>query len=406
MKLHQLAPFPLLLASLSASCQSHLPALILHRASESAFNKAHHPFALRSSSFDLDPSSCSIAIADARANHRRYHFHHHAVTTPKAITIPGLSPGHVNLAIHCQDVGAQHVVAVYSLSIGAIDMPVRLVNAQKQPIVGAHVTARLGAISQQHTTNASGLVTLTNLPAQSIQLFVTLPGHQRFQSITVEAEPSLHQVEINSTSPRNPATASGVLNSPMRQPDCQDPPPTCDFYIKCAEQTLHCGPHGYPLQWGNNMCHRFQSQLQHYSAAGRKWISNTMSCLQRALVAPLEQDGATCASIQKTAFASHANCYIDSGVCSLSLSDMMQLIVTINTNLLTSDVMQQVVDTVKGCARNYLSEIAMQSRHLEAKAAAYTDAKAFSHRIDAFLLKRAARHLATKRVNGLLSNNG
>ncbi|PHH63156.1 hypothetical protein CDD81_6207 [Ophiocordyceps australis] len=408
MKLYQAALFSLLLADSSTSCaaQYEASALMLDGVDETSFNKAHEPFTVRSS-FELKPSSCSIGIADARANHRGYDFYHDAVVTPKNIALAGLAAGHVNLAIHCQGVRGQDIAAVYALTIGAIDMPVQVVNAQKQPIVGAEVTARLGAISQQHTTNASGLVTLTNLPAQNIELFVMIPGDQHFQSETVEPKPRLHQVDIKSIKSRDDLgvlDSSRQAKSPMRQPECQDPLRTCDFYVKCAEQTLHCGPNGYPLHWGNNMCHRFQAQLQHYSVPGREWIWNTMACLQRALIAPLDQDGATCDSIQQAAFKSHPTCYIENGVCNLSLSDVKQLIITIHSSLLVPDTIKQILETIKGCARDYLSEIAMRIHGLEAKAARYSDPEAFSYRIQAVLLKRTARYLPTKRADGLLSN--
>lgn len=146
--------------------------------------------------------------------------------------------------------------------------------------------------------------------------------------------------------------------NPICQPTCQSPPPkSCDFYTRCAEEALECGAGGYPIRYGAKNCHRFQANLKDFSAQGQNWIWGTMTCLQKALIGPVGQCGATCKSVEDAAFKSHPQCYVDNGVCNLPLNDMVQLIITVNTDLFAGPALDQVLATAKGCASHYIAEI-------------------------------------------------
>ncbi|KAF7366277.1 hypothetical protein MSAN_00883900 [Mycena sanguinolenta] len=98
----------------------------------------------------------------------------------------------------------------------------------------------------------------------------------------------------------------------------------CTFYTDCLEARYDCGPDGYPLAFGFHFCNKFADSKSELSSAGQVWMSNTMLCLQRALVP--EATGApgaaaTCADLKTKAFATHADCYVQSGLCSLPITD-------------------------------------------------------------------------------------
>ncbi|KAG8411150.1 hypothetical protein J3459_016595 [Metarhizium acridum] len=146
--------------------------------------------------------------------------------------------------------------------------------------------------------------------------------------------------------------------SPMCQPSCQNPDfGSCDFYTTCAEASLHCGPSGYPIRYGDKICNHFKSRMGAFSDQGQRWINTTMSCLQKALIGPLTDCGATCDGITAAAFDSHAPCYANSGVCDLPLGDLLQLVITLNTDLFVGPAMQQILSTVKGCAAHFIGGI-------------------------------------------------
>ena len=167
---------------------------------------------------------------------------------------------------------------------------------------------------------------------------------------------------------------------PMCQADCADPPPkTCSFYRNCAEASLECGDSGYPLAYGEKNCNRFSNNLYLFSANGVNWIWGTMSCLQHALVPVLEPCTATCDSLRTAAFDSHPTCYVQNGFCSLSCPDILAVLVTVNTDLLTLDslkqvlqtsglCLQQILNTLKGCT----GEILVEEFPLAASSAAAT----------------------------------
>ncbi|KAJ6481845.1 hypothetical protein C8R45DRAFT_1003236 [Mycena sanguinolenta] len=107
--------------------------------------------------------------------------------------------------------------------------------------------------------------------------------------------------------------------------ECSDPVPNdCDFYTECLEARYDCGADGYPLAYGYHFCTKFQNSTADLSPAGQLWMTNTMLCLQRALVP--EATGAagaaaTCSALETKAFGTHADCYVQSGLCTLPISD-------------------------------------------------------------------------------------
>ena len=93
------------------------------------------------------------------------------------------------------------------------------------------------------------------------------------------------------------------------------------------------------------------------SAAGKMWVTNTMLCLQRDLV--VYGDGSqttTCDALKLYAFATHANCYVKGGICTLSPTDWVMIIKTVSFKEIFSslDALKATLQTVKGCIGFYL----------------------------------------------------
>ncbi|CAG8471073.1 6456_t:CDS:2 [Dentiscutata heterogama] len=104
--------------------------------------------------------------------------------------------------------------------------------------------------------------------------------------------------------------------------DCNNPAPnSCSFYTSCLENKFHCGPMGYPINYGDKNCRKFINAMNKFSSAGKKWVTDTMLCLQKALISTYKNNKTTCSEISNTAFNSHASCYITSGVCFLPPTD-------------------------------------------------------------------------------------
>jgi hypothetical protein len=140
--------------------------------------------------------------------------------------------------------------------------------------------------------------------------------------------------------------------------ECSDPKPdSCSFYPDCLEAHLHCGPSGYPIGYGLHYCEKFSAVRGKMNTAGKMWVTNTMLCLQRDLV--VYGDGSqtiTCDALKLYAFATHADCYVKSGICTLSPADWAIIIETVSFKELFSslDALKATLQTVKECIGFYL----------------------------------------------------
>ncbi|KAH8814571.1 hypothetical protein DL96DRAFT_417290 [Flagelloscypha sp. PMI_526] len=120
------------------------------------------------------------------------------------------------------------------------------------------------------------------------------------------------------------ATIAAKCSQPIRD--------DCTFYTECLEAKYQCGAEGYPISYGFHFCSKFAEDKGKLSATGQKWISDTMLCLQTALVPDATGAAgasATCDDLKSKAFATHAGCYVDSGLCSLPIGDWEKVSVEI-----------------------------------------------------------------------------
>ena len=151
-----------------------------------------------------------------------------------------------------------------------------------------------------------------------------------------------------------PATSTAVAPPPVNT--CAHPVrDTCTFYPDCLESKYNCGPDGYPIGYGLNYCQRFTAAKPRMDSAGKKWVSDTMLCLQTALVPYATTETTTCPALKDTAFASHPDCYVNSGVCTLGPKDWEVIITTVSLKDLFGgiDNLKAVLQTLGDCAEFY-----------------------------------------------------
>lgn len=154
---------------------------------------------------------------------------------------------------------------------------------------------------------------------------------------------------------------------------CLDPPRgQCAFYAQCLEVQYHCGEDGYPLGYGQKYCDKFNAVLQSspekFSSKAIQWTLDTMQCLQRALVTdvihPQTLDNVLrphmdCHKVQQIAFESHADCYLDNGICSLQIRDWLEIIriVGVGTVVGSWDALEETLTVAGGCLRSWKNNI-------------------------------------------------
>ena len=78
-----------------------------------------------------------------------------------------------------------------------------------------------------------------------------------------------------------------------------------------------------------------------------------MKCLQQVFRDSIGCE-TTCSHANDVAFASHPVCYDENGFCSIPFEDKIQLILTVNTNLLGWQPLLQATDTGVGCVAAFV----------------------------------------------------
>ncbi|KIM39479.1 hypothetical protein M413DRAFT_52508, partial [Hebeloma cylindrosporum] len=137
----------------------------------------------------------------------------------------------------------------------------------------------------------------------------------------------------------------------------------CSFYEDCLESRYQCGANGYPLGYGKKYCNKFNAAKDKFSPKGQIWMLDTMECLQRVLLpeatGPI-QPGANpwrtpCGDLRKKAFDSHAECYIQNGVCTLGVKDWAQILEVVDLKTLFGswESLNEVFEAAAGCLELY-----------------------------------------------------
>ena len=149
----------------------------------------------------------------------------------------------------------------------------------------------------------------------------------------------------------------GAHPGPTPPSICENPErDTCNFYPDCLESKYHCGSSGYPIGYGLKYCEAFTAAKPRLSARGNIWVSDTMLCLQRALVPFATYESTTCPELKGAAIATHPDCYVNSGVCVLPPTDWAVIVNTVDLKDLfgSLDQLKAVLKTVDDCADFYL----------------------------------------------------
>ncbi|RPA83350.1 hypothetical protein BJ508DRAFT_197606, partial [Ascobolus immersus RN42] len=127
----------------------------------------------------------------------------------------------------------------------------------------------------------------------------------------------------------------------------------CSFYADCLEAKKKCGSSGYALDYGKKYCNKFENAKSKFTTSGQRWVTKTMTCLQKKLVPAVKGTSGwtTCDAIEKKAFASHSDCYVSSGLCDLDPKDWAQIFLTVGAGGMFGGIknLVEVVQTADAC---------------------------------------------------------
>jgi len=117
----------------------------------------------------------------------------------------------------------------------------------------------------------------------------------------------------------------------------------CHWYRQCLARMFDCtGQSEYAISYGEVFCNLYEQSKSQFSQKGLEWLDAAQKCLQVALVPVLHlsQLQPTCEDIETKAFDSHVQCYIEPyeglSVCSLSISDWINIVMTVKGSFVSS----------------------------------------------------------------------
>ncbi len=146
-----------------------------------------------------------------------------------------------------------------------------------------------------------------------------------------------------------------------------NPDQKCDFYDCAAKEAVTkkvCAdkdPSAYFIEYGKKYCERFSSEaMNSLSLRGKAWLRNTLACLQSKIFSGCNAEAKCfdCRSIHDLAFGTHPECYVDSGLCFLSLEDQQKIALTVDfKDLATKDSAIQVTKSISLCTGLHMRKL-------------------------------------------------
>ena len=105
-------------------------------------------------------------------------------------------------------------------------------------------------------------------------------------------------------------------------------------FYRCADEILNkgdgCGEDGYLLGYAAKYAERYMWETYpQLSPAGQGFLDRNLLCLQTVFRDTVQADWA-CDAVAEFAFKSHADCYLSSGICEISLSDRLTILMAVD----------------------------------------------------------------------------
>ncbi len=136
------------------------------------------------------------------------------------------------------------------------------------------------------------------------------------------------------------------------------------YMYDCAENEVQSrgfcqeGEPHYFSDYGLKYCRKFSTVTRpKLTEEGQAWLDRALVCLKDAIFDHCKDGGCdSCTKIDSLAFRSHAPCYINSGLCSLPLSDWKKITMTVETRDLVSRASRrQILQAGSLCVSQFVS---------------------------------------------------
>jgi hypothetical protein len=136
-------------------------------------------------------------------------------------------------------------------------------------------------------------------------------------------------------------------------PVCAAEEQSCQMY-SCVEQHFQCGKKGYLTKFGLKNCEKYLENQDFSSERLQQWYPKVRYCLQTRLADIADQTADTpkaCKDLERLAFASHVDCYIETGFCDLSFLDKFAVAAVAGTALFNPESIKTEQAVSAACAQ-------------------------------------------------------
>jgi hypothetical protein len=121
---------------------------------------------------------------------------------------------------------------------------------------------------------------------------------------------------------------------------------------RCADQYQNrgdgCGTDGYALGYGAKYAERFMWETYDIvEPATQDFLIRNLICLQESFIFDTTPE-MTCQELSSHAFDSHIHCYLESGVCELSITDLFKILGTIDEQDMSSEDADAAIEGIFG----------------------------------------------------------
>ncbi len=115
----------------------------------------------------------------------------------------------------------------------------------------------------------------------------------------------------------------------------------CSYYLQLeGQKSCHLNKNNGPdylLSYGYFYCVKFESLFNNSSRSLKTFITGTKNCLQNKIKI-MSDEKYSCEQLEKFAFETHSECYLENGYCQLSKNDRFKILSTITQINLLSKV--------------------------------------------------------------------
>lgn len=123
---------------------------------------------------------------------------------------------------------------------------------------------------------------------------------------------------------------------------------SCSSYY-AIENQLRCGYASYVRTFALPYCQQYLDKKDSFSPQGQLILKKIRTCLQEELLNEVKSGNVLCENIRSVGIESHYKCYLESGFCDISKTDLVTVMWIARRQVFKQDVMSTFFDVLSSC---------------------------------------------------------